>query len=55
MNSGTEESFFERLRRTDNEYDCKKNASNIEQRAKRSLLASYKDGKCILNNNTMED
>lgn len=52
---GTEESFFDRLRRTDHEYESQKKTKNIQQRAKRSLLAAYKDGVCILNNVNLEE
>lgn len=52
---GAEESFFDRLRRTDHEHESNKKQHNIDMRAQRSLLASYKDGVCMLNNFNIED
>lgn len=44
-----EEPFYERLRRTDHEYQIKKRQQQIHTRQNRAHAASFKDGQCLLN------
>lgn len=46
--AGGEEPFYERLIKTDNEYQSRKRQLQIQTRQNRANAASFKDGKCFL-------